>query len=120
MYTKAGQERSRRPDVRKSASAMPRTQARTNEIAVIQTSSQAPTRNACLWSRTGVQLIWYAISMGRAAPGRAQQPALRPPFPLPDQVVIGTCTPFVPTTDVARWYFTDGGTTHFFQPLAIV
>jgi len=32
----------------------------------------------------------------------------------------GTASPFVPTTDVLRWYFLVDGPTHFFQRPAIV
>jgi hypothetical protein len=34
--------------------------------------------------------------------------------------VMGTATPLVPTTCVSRWYFFEGGTTHFSQSPAIV
>ena len=44
----------------------------------------------------------------------------RAPAFSPVQVVYGTCTPSVPTSEVARWYFLADGTTHFFHPLAIV
>jgi len=97
---------------------MPRTQARANEITVTQTSSQAPTRNACLFWRTMSQLNVYASSatacrrLRRGPDARTAAEIL--------YVWYGTATPLVPTTDVFRWNFLADGPTHCFQRPAIV
>src|SRR3954468_17305699 len=57
--------------------ATPSTHASANEMIVIHTSIQAPTRNACLWSRTGCQLIWYAISISGLRGGRGRRSRAR-------------------------------------------
>src|SRR5207244_12204464 len=117
-YENADQLRKRRPETSRSAIAIPSTHASTNEITVTHTSSHAPSRIACLLSRTAVQWNVYAsiATAERLLRGRGRRPRPRGG----SYGWNGTATPSVPTTEVEKWYLIVDGTTHFFQRPAIV